>query len=90
MGRYDIDKSLTPGKHIKYKHQTFQSKFNGAPKTVTEQICVPVTLGELWISEDHDTAVSEVLLKMNTFLEFVHFIPQGIDVSHNHRGQKSH
>lgn len=57
-------------------------------KAINEQMAVLVALGEPSLNEGHDAAVPEVLLPTNVSLKFVHLVPQGLDVPHDHRGQR--
>lgn len=78
---------------LKYKHTTSSSfqpiQTRWRSKTINEQVDVLVMLGEPCLSEGHDAAVAEVLLKMNISLESVHFVPQGLDVPHDCREQRN-
>eukprot|EP00064_Thunnus_orientalis_P006329 superscaffoldBa00000655_g6345 len=56
-------------------------------KIINELVNVVVSLGEPCLNEGHDAAVSEVLLKTNIFLEFIHSVPQELDVPLDQRGQ---
>ncbi|XP_034029551.1 G-protein coupled receptor 20 [Thalassophryne amazonica] len=81
------DKSSTSGVQIfsltvTEVHLTIKTKRSS--KTIDEQIGVSVFLSKPCLRKGHDTSVPEVLLKVDISLKFIHFISQGLNISHNH------